>query len=165
MHALSQPPFPTWWAEDPYYLGHAQFVGIVSKAIIETIEVLFDNLADQWDEQGHDRDLPDGLEFALWVQEHVPRPTLVLREDSDAHLTRQFRNFQFATWNFAIALPDVDPNVLTVHRTHWPLCELVTPVAQSTSVTIEQYVDVLNRLAAELWYNQLHAYAHETEDE
>jgi hypothetical protein len=165
MNALSQPPFEPWWANDPYYLGHAQFIGIVSKAIIETVEVLFDNMADQWDEQGSDRELPDGAELAAWLYEHVPRPTLTLREDSDAKLTRQFRNFQFAEWHFSIALPDVDPTVQTVHLSRWPLCELVTPIAESETATIEQYVDVLNRLATELWYNQLHAYANESDED
>lgn len=165
MNALSQPPFASWWADDGYYLRHAQFIGIVMKSVIETIEMVFDNLSDQWDEQGSERELPDGAEFAAWLYEHVPRPSLTLREDSDAHLTRQFRNFQFAEWHFWIALPDVDASQQTIHQSRWPLCELLTPVAQSETVTIEQYVDVLNRLASELWYNQLHAYANETDDE
>ncbi len=165
MHSFSQPPFAVWWGNDSYYLGHAQYIGIMMKGIIETMEVMFDNLSDQWEEQGSDRELPDGAEFAAWVLTHVPRPTLTLRDDADAQLTRKFRHFQFAEWSFSIALPDVDPNRSDVHRSRWPLCELVTPIAESQSVTIEQYVDVLNRLAEELWYNQLYAYAHETDDE
>jgi hypothetical protein len=164
MHALSQPQHSPWWASDAYYLQHAQFIGIIAKGIIETIEVLFDGLQDQWDEQGLDHELPEGAAFALWVWEHVPRPTLILRDDGDAQITRQFRNFQFGEWHFWIALPDIDPHG-DVKRTRFPLCELVTPIAQSEQVTIEQYVDVLNRLSQELWYNLLHSYYHETDDE
>ena len=165
MHALSQPPYEQWWANDPYYLGHAQFIGIVSKAIIETIEMVFDNIQDQWDEQHAEHELVSGPEFALWVYQHVPRPTLVLREDSDAKLTRQFRNFQPATWHFYFAMPDIDPTRDSVHQSQYPLCELYTPIAHSDTVSIEQYVEILNRLAAELWYNQCLSLYQELADE
>lgn len=147
-------PVSNWWAQDPFYTGHALFVSAFITQIVMIIEDYMDALNEQWEAEGSDRELPLDTAFVEWLAANVPPPMLVPVDDDDSRFVRQMRRMQFCQWNFWLALPSVDSRSNEVRVQSFQTCESLTRIPD-TETGAETYIEHLNRLARDVWHNYL----------
>jgi len=147
-------PVANWWAQDPFYTGHALYLSAFITQIVMIIEDYMDALNEQWEQEGITRELPLDAAFVEWLAAHVPPPLLVATDDDDSRFVRKMRQLQFASWNFWLALPSVDATSSEVKVQAFRTCESLTRIPD-TETGAETYIEALNRLARDVWHNYL----------
>lgn len=146
--------YTDWWKNDPFYNGHALVVAAFASQAISVMEASADHIFDLWEAENADAPIPTDAEFIAWIAENIPAPQLVSDTSEDAQLARKFRKVQLASWQFWLGVPKADRADQTADVSQYPLPPLMTPIADG-DVPAETYIEALNRMASELWWNTL----------